>query len=98
VVGFCLWLITSNFLDYLQPVFSQIGLYISPEHRSQGYSKELLAAGEAWADYHGIKLRSIGAAAIGSPDYLDEFYAKRGFHRFQVLYFKNAEIPLRKEE
>ncbi len=96
VVGFCLWQIQFGFLDYYQPVFHQIGLYILPEYRANGYGSALIDAGDRWADHKGLKLRSMGKAVIGTPEYMIESYKKRGYQLFQYLFFKNATIDQKK--
>lgn len=97
VQGFCMWEIISFMSDYAQPIFHQTGLYVRPEFRSNGYGSELIEAGERWADEKNINLKSIGAAAIGSPEFLKSYYEKKGYSLFQLLFFKNSVLPIKKE-
>lgn len=89
--GFCMWQIISFMGDPLYPIFHETGFYIRMLERGKGWGGKFIAAGEQWAKEHGIKLVTLGTAAVGSPEYLNKYYEDKGYNLYQMLFMKQME-------
>jgi len=67
------------FMDHGQKQIFEMWWWVEEEYRGSGVAKEMMAAIERWAVFHGAACLKMASLPNEHQDRLDKFYMKRGF-------------------
>jgi N-acetylglutamate synthase-like GNAT family acetyltransferase len=81
-----------SWFNFAQKTGQEMFWYIRPEYRSKfGIAAKMFRWLEEWAKEHKLRTLSVASTASLNVDRLAEFYKKRGYQPWDILYTKKME-------